>query len=189
MPFSPGVMEHMKILLHLCCANCAIYPVKVLREQNHDLAGFFFNPNIHPYLEFKRRLDAVRDYAACTELEVCYRDEYSLETFLAQVAHNPGTRCGYCYHSRLELTAQIAVEQGYDAFSTSLLFSRYQNHAMVRDLGEALANRYGITFHYADFRLGWKEGNDTSRTMGLYRQQYCGCIYSEKERYYPRSSN
>jgi len=179
----------MKILLHLCCANCAIYPVRVLREQNLQVTGFFFNPNIHPYQEFKRRLDTVRDYAARTELPMLYRDDYLLEEFLLQTAPAPAARCGYCYHSRLEVTAHIAAESGFDAFSSSLLYSRFQQHETIREYGLALAQRFGIAFHYQDFRTGWKEGIDASRAMGLYRQQYCGCIYSEKDRYHPRSSN
>jgi predicted adenine nucleotide alpha hydrolase (AANH) superfamily ATPase len=179
----------MNVLLHVCCANCAIYPVKVLREQNHQVTGFFFNPNIHPYQEFKRRLDTVRDYAERTELPMTYRDDYLLEEFLARTAPAPGSRCGYCYHSRLEETASFAARNGYEALSTSLLYSRFQQHDTIREYGQALARRFGIDFLYQDFRAGWKEGIDASRAMGLYRQQYCGCIYSEKDRYHPRSRN
>jgi len=179
----------MNILLHVCCANCAIFPVKVLREQNHQVTGFFFNPNIHPYLEFKRRLDTVRLYAEGTELPMIYRDDYLLEEFLAQTAQAPTSRCGYCYRSRLEETARLAAQNGFDAFSTSLLYSRFQQHETIREYGQALARRYSVDFFYQDFRAGWKEGIDTSKAMGLYRQQYCGCIYSEKDRYHPNSSN
>jgi len=179
----------MHILLHICCANCAIFPVKVLREQNHQLTGFFYNPNIHPYQEYRQRLAAVRDYAKLTELCMVYHDDYALEEFLSQVAADPAGRCSYCYQSRLEETARRAAEGGYDAFTTSLLYSRYQNHDLIREFGQAIAERYGVDFHYQDFRSGWKEGVDASRAMGLYRQQYCGCIYSEKDRYHPRSRN
>lgn len=179
----------MKILMHICCANCAIYPVRVLREQNHLVTGLFYNPNIHPYQEYRKRLNAVRDYARQTELEVIYRDDYALEEFLAQVAKVPDSRCNFCYQSRLEETARRAASEGFDAFSTSLLYSRFQQHELIREFGLALANRYGVDFLYQDFRSGWKEGIDASRAMGLYRQQYCGCIYSEKDRFHPRSSN
>jgi len=175
----------MNLLLHICCANCAIYPVKVLREQNHRLTGFFFNHNIHPYQEFRRRLETVRDYAGRVELEVLVREDYLLEEFLAQVAQAPLLRCDYCYHSRLEETARQAAEKGFEAFTTSLLYSRYQQHDTIRTHGEALAVKYGVKFFYQDFRPGWREGIETSKAMGLYRQQYCGCIYSEMERYCP----
>jgi hypothetical protein len=179
----------MNILLHICCAPCAIYPVKALRDQNHQITGFFFNPNIHPYQEYRRRLDTVREYAGRTELPMAWRDEYLLEEFLAQTAPAPRNRCGYCYRSRLEETARHAAEGGFDAFTTTLLYSRFQKHELIRDFGQSLARQHGIAFLYEDFRRGWKEGIDTSRAMGLYRQQYCGCIYSEKDRYHPSSSN
>lgn len=179
----------MNVLLHVCCANCAIYPVKVLREQNHRVTGLFYNHNIHPYQEYRRRLETTRDYASRVELEMIFREEYLLEQFLSQVAPSPRTRCGYCYRSRLEETARTAAERGYDAFSTSLLYSRYQQHEQIREHGEELAHQYGIAFLYRDFRVGWREGIDTSKTMGLYRQQYCGCIYSEMDRYCPQSRN
>jgi len=177
----------MKILLHVCCANCSIFPVKVLREQNHSVTGFFFNHNIHPYQEFQRRLAAVKDYAARVELPVVYREEYFLEEFLAQVAREPEKRCTYCYFSRIEETAKVASEQGYEGFTSSLLYSRYQQHEQIRSAGAALAAKYGLQFVYDDFRTGWQEGIRISKAMGLYRQQYCGCIYSEKERFAPPS--
>jgi len=176
----------MNILLHICCANCAIFPVKVLREQNHRVTGFFFNHNIHPYQEFERRMETVRHYAAQVELEVFYRDDYLLEEFLSQVAQVPQVRCDYCYYSRLEETARLAAERNFEAFTTSLLYSRYQKHDAIRSHGEALAVKYGLKFLYQDFRSGWREGIDTSKAMGLYRQQYCGCIYSEKDRFCPQ---
>jgi predicted adenine nucleotide alpha hydrolase (AANH) superfamily ATPase len=179
----------MNILLHVCCANCAIYPVKVLREQNHRVSGFFFNHNIHPYQEFQRRLEAVKDYAARVDLPMIYCEDYLLEEFLTQVAREPNNRCSYCYFSRLEETARVAAEQGFDGFSSSLLYSRYQQHELIRRTGEALAKKYGLAFVYEDFRAGWQEGIQVSKSMGLYRQQYCGCIYSEKDRYAPPAGN
>lgn len=176
----------MKALLHICCANCAIYPVKTLRERGWELAGYFFNHNIHPYREFRRRLETVHEYAEQVALPVIYSDAYALDEFLANVATNPARRCGYCYHSRLEATARTAAEHGFDAFSTSLLYSRYQQHDLIRASGEALAQRFGLHFLYEDFRRGWQNGIIASKAMGLYRQQYCGCIYSERDRYQPQ---
>ena len=173
----------MNILLHICCAPCAIYPLKVLRAKGMSVTGFFFNHNIHPYQEYRRRLDTVREYAAKADLEVVYRHEYRIEEFLSAVAPNPAERCGYCYASRLEAAASAAAEGGFEAFTSSLLYSRYQQHEFIRDLGEQLGKKHGVRFHYDDFRRGWQEGIHTSRELGLYRQQYCGCIYSEKERY------
>ena len=176
----------MKLLLHLCCANCAIFPLQILREQGLQPEGFFFNPNIHPYLEYRRRLETVQQFAALADLTVHLHDAYLLEDFLAAVAGNPEQRCHYCYYSRLEETARRAVALGYEAFTTTLLYSRYQQHEQIKSMGQRLAATYGLHFVYDDFRRGWQEGIQKSKAMGLYRQQYCGCIYSEKDRYHPR---
>jgi predicted adenine nucleotide alpha hydrolase (AANH) superfamily ATPase len=176
----------MRILLHICCGNCAIYPVKILREQNHELAGYFYNHNIHPYQEFKKRLTTTREYAEKVKLSVTYDENYRLEEFLAAVAQDPANRCEYCYRSRLLATAKEADRQGCEAFTTTLLYSRYQKHQDIVDFGQQLAKEYNLYFHYEDFRKGWNEGIKISKEMNLYRQQYCGCIYSEKERYAPK---
>jgi hypothetical protein len=217
----------MKILLHICCANCAISPIEKIREKGNAVVGFFFNPNIHPYQEYQKRLESLRRYSGETGLEVICRDEYLLEEFLRNVSHrmnpvrnssrydskpsgalnsfgiilksNPakgGTteqrgiisngvkeRCQHCYALRLEATAQEAKNQGFDAFSTTLLESAHQNHALIKETGERIGKELGIPFYYEDFRQGWRKGVEVSKAMGLYRQQYCGCIYSEKERF------
>lgn len=175
----------MKVLLHICCGPCAIFPLAELRTSGLDVTGFWYNHNIHPYQEYRRRLDAVRQLADLTDLAMIYRDDYRLEEFLSAVAPDPTNRCNYCYASRLELAAQTAAEQGFSAFTSTLLYSRYQQHETIRQLGEECAARHGIRFHYADFRVGWQEGIRRSKEVGLYRQQYCGCIYSERDRYAP----
>ncbi len=179
----------MKILLHTCCGPCSIYPLQQLIKAEHNVTGFFYNHNIHPYQEYQRRLTAVREFAAARELPMVYRDEYNLEEFLAAVAQNPAERCIYCYFSRFDAAAKKAAELGLDAFTSSLLYSRYQDHAMIRTTGEKAGERHGVKFHYEDFRPGWQEGIRLSKEMGLYRQQYCGCIYSEKERYLPKAEH
>ncbi len=176
----------MRILLHICCGNCAIYPVKMLRDQDHQISGFFYNPNIHPYQEFSQRLATTREYAEKVDLPIRYDAEYRLDEFLAAVAQNPDQRCEYCYRSRLLATAKEAQRQGAEGFTTTLLYSRYQKHQEIVDYGRQLGTEYGLTFHYEDYRTGWNEGIRVSKEMGLYRQQYCGCIYSEKDRYAPK---
>jgi predicted adenine nucleotide alpha hydrolase (AANH) superfamily ATPase len=179
-------MFKMKILLHICCAPCAIYPLETLRARGFRVTGFFFNHNIHPFQEYRRRLETVESYASLVGMELVLRDEYLLEEFLAAVASTPGERCRYCYASRLERTAREAAQIGCDGFTSTLLYSRYQNHGQIREEAEKAAGKYGVRFHYEDFRPGWKHGIDVSRELGLYRQHYCGCIYSEKERYLPK---
>jgi len=176
----------MKLLLHICCGPCSLYPLRTLRKAGHDVTGFFYNHNIHPYQEYTRRLNAVREMAQLEALPLLMRDEYALEDFLSNVAHAPESRCRYCYASRLRATAEIAAKHGFEAFSASLLYSRYQRHEEIRELAEQAAKEQGVAFFYEDFRPGWQEGIRISKELGLYRQQYCGCIYSEKERYLQR---
>ena len=176
----------MRVLLHICCGPCAVYPLHCLREAGHQVTGLFYNHNIHPYQEYCRRRDAAQEMSRQESLPLIMRDDYDLEGFLANVAANPAQRCSYCYASRLRATAQAASHEGFEAFSASLLYSRYQRHDEIHRLGEELAEEFGIRFLYQDFRSGWQEGIRLSKEMGLYRQQYCGCIYSEKERYLPR---
>jgi predicted adenine nucleotide alpha hydrolase (AANH) superfamily ATPase len=176
----------MKILLHICCANCAIYPLEQIQGKGNEVAGYFFNPNIHPYQEYHKRLEALKQYSEKVQLNVIYREEYLLEEFLRNVSHRVEERCEYCYRVRLEATAKEAKKSGFDLFSTTLLQSTHQNHVLIRETAEKVAKEVEIPFHYEDFRTGWKRGVDVSKAMGLYRQQYCGCIYSEKERYWKR---
>jgi epoxyqueuosine reductase len=173
----------VRILLHICCANCAIYPLERIGEKGEEAVGFFFNPNIHPYQEYQKRLDTLKQYSQEVGLKVIYRDEYLLEEFLRNVSHRVEQRCQFCYSFRLEATAREAKGKGFDAFSTTLLQSSHQNHAQIKETGERIAQEIGISFYYEDFRKGWRRGLEVSKSLGLYRQQYCGCIYSEKERF------
>jgi hypothetical protein len=177
----------MRVLLHICCGPCALYPLRTLRTAGHDVTGFFYNPNIHPYQEYCLRRDTAVLMAESEHMSLLMRDDYDLEGFLANVAAAPEQRCTYCYASRLRATARVAAEEGFDAFSAALLYSRYQKHDEIRALGEQFSREYGIAFYYEDFRPGWQEGIRLSKELGLYRQQYCGCIYSEKERYLPKA--
>lgn len=178
----------MDILLHICCANCAIYPLLQLRQQDHRVTGFFFNHNIHPYQEYRKRLETTREYAVQADLPMVFHEPYLLDTFLANVASKPEDRCGYCYRSRLRETAREAKKQNAKGFTSTLLYSRYQNHQAIVEFGQELAQDYDLIFHYEDYRKGWNQGIQKSKELGLYRQQYCGCIYSERDRYAPRLS-
>jgi predicted adenine nucleotide alpha hydrolase (AANH) superfamily ATPase len=174
----------VKILLHICCAPCTIYPLNILKREGYDVRGLFYNPNIHPYLEYKKRLDTLKDYADNEGLNVIWTKEYHLEDFLRNVAFREKDRCRYCYWVRLKYAADIARAERLEVFTTTLLYSKFQNHAMIKAIGESLAKEYGLSFYYRDFREGWAEGVKFSRQLMMYRQSYCGCIYSEKERFY-----
>jgi hypothetical protein len=173
----------MRLLLHICCGPCTIYPLKVLRTHGHEVTGFFYNPNIHPYQEYERRRQTLRDYAEKVLLNVIRPDGYPMEEFLRRVASKPEDRCVYCLTDRLKFAAHQAKQENFDAFTSTLLYSRFQNHDLIRQIGEAQGHQMGIEFLYEDFRLGWNEGVRISKELDMYRQPYCGCIYSEKERF------
>jgi predicted adenine nucleotide alpha hydrolase (AANH) superfamily ATPase len=173
----------MSVLLHICCGPCAAYPLEVLKDEGIKVHGYFYNPNIHPYQEFRKRLEAVEQLASRVDLPVAYHREYGLRDYLRQVVFNEDSRCGLCYDMRLREVVEQAKKIGADAFSTTLLYSRYQNHELIRQKADLLAEQHKIPFYYTDFREGWQQGIDMSKEMGLYRQSYCGCIYSEQERY------
>lgn len=173
----------MEMLVHICCAPCATYTIKKLREQGFDPTGYFYNPNIHPFREYRHRLETVRQYARVVDLDVQYRDEYMLEEFI-RAALELDDRCQLCYHLRLEETARKASDMGVPVFTSTLLISPYQNHEIIKEIAKDLGTEYGVDFHYQDFRNGFKETFQMCREMELYRQAYCGCIFSEKERYY-----
>ena len=173
----------MNILLHMCCAPCALYPFFRLKEEGMSPTGYFYNPNIHPYQEYKKRLDTVKDFAGRVGFEVLIRDGYELDRFLVRVAGTGALRCEHCYRIRLDAACAAAKEKGFSAFTTSLLYSKYQKHDLIKGIGREMASEYGLELYYEDFRRGWREGILESKAMGLYRQQYCGCIYSERDRY------
>lgn len=174
----------MKILIHTCCAPCSIYPVEILRGMRFEVTGFFFRNNIHPYTECIKRQQTLADYAEKIYLPVVYPSGYDLEGFLRKIVFKEKNRCSVCYHERLTATASIAKEKGFDCFTSTLLYSKFQKHEAIKEIGESIAAAMNMPFYYEDFRKGWKEGVDISKRLGIYRQQYCGCIYSEKDRFY-----
>jgi predicted adenine nucleotide alpha hydrolase (AANH) superfamily ATPase len=177
----------VKVLLHICCAPCTIYPLRVLRGEGFTVQGYFFNPNIHPWKEYEKRKETLVHYAAETDLEVIFDEKDALKAFLEQTYPWDDHRCRACYHIRLEAAARQARALNLDAFSTTLLYSRRQKHDWIKETGEDLGLRFGVPFLYRDFRLGWQEGIRISKELGLYRQPYCGCLFSEKERYAPKN--
>jgi hypothetical protein len=154
-----------------------------LRGDGINPTGFFHNNNIHPYTEFLKRREALSRYGKISGLEIIFMDGYDIQGFLRATVFREENRCSYCYYERLNTTAFYAKENGYEAFSTTLLYSIYQKHDLIKDIGESAGKSAGVSFYYRDFRKGWKEGVDESKRLELYRQKYCGCIYSEKERY------
>jgi len=173
----------MKMLLHICCGPCATFTVQDLQRQGHRVTGFFYNPNIHPFTEFRNRLESLKKLADVLALEVIYDEEYDLEKFFSAIEYRAEGRCPRCYRLRLAKTAAIACRDGFDAFTSTLLISPYQMHDQIRRIGDAVSFKSGASFFYRDFRPGFRATHELSRQHGLYRQQYCGCIFSEHERY------
>ncbi|MBU1566791.1 MAG: epoxyqueuosine reductase QueH [Proteobacteria bacterium] len=173
----------MKILLHTCCAPCLIYPYSFLKARCHEITVFFYNPNIHPFLEFKKRTETIKNYKEILSFPLVNENKYGLTEFLQKIVFNESKRCSICYAMRLEKTATLAIKQGFDAFTTTLLYSKYQQHDLINFLGEKISIQTGIPFIYHDFREGWQVGIDEALSLNMYRQSYCGCIYSEQERY------
>ena len=203
----------MRILVHICCGPCGITVLRRLLDQGHDLAGLFFNPNIQPLAEYMRRREGAALVAGRLKISLLFADTLpeteqgwsdpwlrdseeqeraGAESFplaiapapwLRAVAGREHERCLFCWRLRLRKTAELAASRGFDAFTSSLLYSRHQKHEVIRDLGKGMAVSGNPAFVYEDFRVSWQEGVRLSKEWGIFRQQYCGCLYSEYERY------
>jgi predicted adenine nucleotide alpha hydrolase (AANH) superfamily ATPase len=178
------VGEKMELFLHMCCAPCSTYSIKHFRALGYQIHGYFYNPNIHPYKEFQRRLETLVAYCQQEHVPLTVQRNYQLELFLQQTVNNLAERCRECYTLRLFAAANKAKSLGFTKFSTTLAISPYQDHQLLREIGEAAAQKHGVEFIYADLRPGYRESIKLSQAAGLYRQPYCGCIFSEKDRYY-----
>lgn len=173
----------MQTLLHVCCGPCATATVEYWRNEGLSLEGFFFNPNIHPLLEFRRRVTGAQDLAAYAGLEMTVDPYYEPAEWFRLVGSQGEKRCRACIRLRLQRAAAEASERGFEALTTTLAISPWQDHAAIRDEGSAVAAEHDIEFLYEDLRPYYGRSREMSRQQGLYRQKYCGCILSEWERY------
>lgn len=189
----------MRILLHMCCGPCAIMPARELLRDGHTVTGWFYNPNIHPLAEYLRRREGAARVAAGIMdgygIDLLFPDlepggmtgfaapEYDVAVWCREALGHPEGRCVSCRVSRFDAAAAVARNMGFDAFTSSLLYSRHQDHEGMRAAGEAAAARTGTVFFYRDFRPFWQGGIAASKELGIYRQQYCGCVFSEEDRY------
>ena len=173
----------MSLLVHICCAQCLLGMIEPLRSTGYRLRGFFYNPNIHPFIEFRRRLKALKVLGESLDFPIDYDETYSLDEFLSLVVGKGAERCAACYGERLTRAAAHARETGCRSFTTTLLASVHQDHDLVHRLGEEAARENGVGFLYADWRDRARLGHEEARRRSLYLQQYCGCIYSEYERF------
>ena len=174
----------MKLLMHTCCAPCSVYCIDTLRKEGIEPTLYWYNPNIHPYTEYKARRDCLKEYANSINVQAIFEEDYGLDEFCREAVKDLKARCtNYCYPVRLRKTFEYAKENGYDTVTTTLLYSIYQKHDFIKAYMEKLSKEFGIDFLYRDFRVGFWEGHQKAHDIGLYMQKYCGCIFSEEDRY------
>jgi len=171
----------MKLLLHTCCAPCLSGVHRAIFEENLDITGYFYNPNIHPDGEFQNRIGALISYASQRDIHAVIVEKYDIGIFKSQVAGQSGDRCSNCYRLRLEEAAKYAGKNNYDCFSSTILISPYQKHDLAKQIGNEMGEKYGVRFYYKDFRPFYRDSIAISKQMGLYRQRYCGCYLSVVE--------
>jgi len=175
-------MNEPTLLVHTCCGLCLAAIVDPLRRFGR-FTVYFYNPNIQPLLEFRRRAKSVHVLAEQQRLDAIVDERYDAKAFLGSVPWDRPQRCLACYRMRLRATAALAAEKGFSAFTTTLLASGHQDHEAVRRIGREEAARHGLRFYEEDWRPLAARGHEEAKRRGLYRQQYCGCLFSEQERF------
>ena len=171
----------MRVLLHICCAPCAIYPFKeLIKNSGNEVTGFFYNPNIHPAAEEERRRLALAGYAEKENFKVIF-GEYTAEDFFERIGseQEAPARCRKCWRMRLEKTAETANKDRFNAFTTTLLVSPYQDQEVIKEIGAECGKRFGVQFLAVDFRSGFRRAQEEAKEHGIYRQKYCGCVFSK----------
>lgn len=173
----------MNTLLHICCAPCSVMCIETLRGEGIETSGLWYNPNIHPFTEYRSRKNTLIEYSKKILLPLDVIDDYGLREFIGLIYPDFDNRCRKCYEIRLDKTAQIAKEKGFDSFTSTLFVSPYQNHEMMKEVANEAAEKHKVKFLYRDFRPYFREGQAKAREMELYMQKYCGCVFSEEDRY------
>jgi predicted adenine nucleotide alpha hydrolase (AANH) superfamily ATPase len=194
------IMADRSLLLQTCCGPCLTGSrIPFENEEDLKITALWYNPNIHPFSEYDRRLQTLQRYVYLEPIEVQYIDSYDLYPFICGVigsvwkedripeaAMTTGerrARCSFCYATRLRRTAEEAKEKGFSQFSTTMLLSRHQDHEAIRRIGGEIGDEVGVDFLYKDLRKHWRDSIRISKGHRMYRQPYCGCIFSEQERY------
>ena len=176
-----------KLLLHVCCAPCATYPIKLLQEE-YEVELLFYNSNIQPEEEYRARLKEARQYAHKLGVKL-HELDYDADMWFRAVRGlesepEGGCRCEVCYRIRLGRTARFAVAGGFDKFTTTLSISPHKDTRAINKIGRMIGGMYMLDFYAADFKKndGFKKSTQMSEESGLYRQNYCGCVYSKKNK-------
>ncbi len=182
--------EKLNLLLHACCAPCSSHVLELLNEQ-YNITIYFYNPNITKEEEYKKRVEELKRFLkeapfACNVL--LQEGEYEPELFFEMskgLEDEPerGSRCYRCYELRMRKTAEMARKKGYDVFTTTLSISPHKNATWLNEIGEQLSEEYGINYLYSDFKKknGYARSIELSKEYGLYRQNFCGCVFSERD--------
>ncbi len=172
------------IVIHICCAPCAIEVVNESKRLGFNyILGYYANPNIHPYSEFKKREATLLQYCKNTGLESEYLDYNPISFFEALGGeYQEHLRCLRCWELRLKITAEFAKKRGIDNFTTTLLISPYQSQEKIIEIGNRIGEDFKINFISSNFRKLYSEGRRKAKELDMYRQNYCGCLFSEYER-------
>lgn len=176
-------MESKKPLIHCCCCHCAAYTLLSFREQGYDVSALWYNPNIHPFQEHETRRQALVSLTGRFNVPLITVEGYDMPEYFKRVAGHEEERCAHCFEMRLAKAADVAIANGFDAFATTLLISPWQKHELIKEVGERTAKEKGIPFIYVDLRKHYSDSRCLTKSFNLYRQPYCGCIFSEWERY------
>ena len=170
-----------KVLFHQCCAPC-FSGVLTTIENQLEFSGYWFNPNIFPSSEHQSRKNSIEQFSKIKSFSVIYDENESYESWKEFVL-GCANRCFGCYKFRLNKTAKMARQLGFDSFSTTLLISPYQKHELIIEAANVAAIENNIKFYYKDFRKTFYDGKNYARSLGLYVQKYCGCEFSYAERF------
>lgn len=172
-----------RLLLHTCCGPCFLGVWEEIKDSGLAVTNYFYNPNVQPKEEYARRLEnfkkAIKGRTK-DSIEESYQPKEHFDAIRGQENDFP-ERCLKCYRLRLEKTAARAGQEGFNFFSTTLLVSPYQNHEALLQIGEEIGAKYGVGFYYRDWRPYFRRGQQAAREIEIYRQKYCGCIYSLEE--------
>lgn len=170
-----------KLLIHTCCAPCTILVIDKLRE-NYEITLFFYNPNIHPYKEYLERLNSFKSFSENQKIDYIV-GKYEYKDYFMNVVRYFSDRCLFCYQLRLNQTALTSKLLNIKNFTTTMLYSIYQKHDAIKNIGERISKEYNLNFIYFDLREKYHDGVKLSKDYNLYIQKYCGCIFSEIERF------
>lgn len=179
-----------KIILHVCCAICGAYLSEILKKDFDQVLLYFYNPNIHPEEEYKKRLESAKKLAKTYDLEII-EGEYDIKNWFnctkgLENELEGGKRCDLCFDMRLEKTAQIAKKEKAEYFTTTLAASSFKDEKLIKKIGGEIADKYSLEFinFFEDSQFkkeAWQKARKLARDLNFYHQKYCGCVFSQRK--------